>query len=114
MEGALKKYCTGLHKRTFALILVNPMLFNEVHPIMYSNLEKIMQPISLSPASLQVPQFQLHGLQAAGAQRAAEQLQEKRAGHHPCQLEQQPPSPCGTHTGRDGQNCTSEFAAVLW
>lgn len=65
-----------------------------------------MQPVSVSPASLQVSQFQLQGLQAAGAQRAAEQLQEKRAGHHTCQLEQQPPAPCGAHVGWDGENCS--------
>lgn len=75
------------------------MIFNEVHPIMHSDLGKVMQPVSLSPASLQVSQFQLQGLQAAGTQRAAEQLQEKRAGHHTCQLEQQPSAPCGAHTG---------------
>lgn len=34
---------------------------------MQSDLGKVMQPFSLSPASLQVSQFQLQGLQAAGA-----------------------------------------------
>lgn len=55
-----------------------------------SDLGEVVQPISLSSASLQVSQFQLQCLQAAGTQGAAEQLQEQRAGHHTCQLVQQP------------------------
>lgn len=54
---------------------------------MHSDLGEVVQSISLS---LQVSQFQLQGFQAAGTQRAAEQLQEQRAGHHACQLVQQP------------------------
>lgn len=53
-----------------------------------------MQSVRLSLASLQVSQFQLQGLQAAGTQRAAQQLQEQRAGHHACQLVQQPLATC--------------------
>lgn len=59
-------------------------MLNELHPIMRSDLGKIMQSVSLSPASLQVSQFQLQGLEAAGAERAAEQLQEEGARHHAC------------------------------
>lgn len=54
----------------------------------HSNLGEVVQSIGLSSSSLQVSQFQLQSLQAAGAQRAAEQLQEQRAGHHASQLVQ--------------------------
>lgn len=93
MEGALKEYCKDFHQRTLALIFKileatvyrHPptppliysllfMIFNERHPSMHSDLRKVMQSVSLSPASLQVSQFQLQGFQATGAQRAAEQL----------------------------------------
>lgn len=69
-----------LHYPHFTSLLVHP-----IHP----DLGEVMQPISLSPASLQVSQFQLQSLQAAGTHRAAEQFQEQRAGHHSCQLIQQ-------------------------
>lgn len=63
-------------------------------PTPHSDLVKVVQSVRLAPAPLQVSQLQLQGLQAAGAQRAAEQLQEKRAGNHACQLVQQPLASC--------------------
>lgn len=61
---------------------------------MHSDRGKVVQSVHLPSASLQVSQFQLQGFQAAGTQGAAQQLQEEGAGHHTCQLEQQPPAPC--------------------
>ena len=72
-------------------------------PLLLSDLGEVVQSVSLSPASLQVSQLQLQGLQAAGTHRAAEQLQEQRAGHHACQLVQQPLASCGVETGGNGQ-----------
>lgn len=66
---------------------------------MHSDRGKVVQSVHLPFASLQVSQFQLQGFQAAGTQGAAEQLQEEGAGHHTCQLEQQPPAPCGGTRG---------------
>lgn len=56
---------------------------------------EVVQAVRLAPAALRLPQLQLQGLQAAGAQRAAEQLQEQRAWNHACQLVQQPLASCG-------------------
>lgn len=96
----------NLHPHCFTIII------NAPHHAF--DLGKVVQSVSLSPASLQVSQLQLQGLQAAGAQRAAEQLQEKRAGHHACQLVQQPLASCRGETDRDGQTLQRGFfLAVL-
>lgn len=57
-----------------------------------SDLGVVVQAVRLSLASVLISQFQFQGLKAAGTQRAAEQLQEQRAGHYPRQLEQKPPA----------------------
>lgn len=76
-------------------------------PTPHSDLVKVVQSVSLAPAPLQVSQLQLQGLQAAGAQRAAEQLQEKRAGNHACQLVQQPLASC-----RVGNECRKKRSDI--
>lgn len=73
------------------------------HPV--PNLMEVVQAVHLAPAALRLSQLQLQGLQAAGAQGAAEQLQEQRAGNHACQLVQQPLASCrGLEKGEEGEN----------
>lgn len=85
---------TKLSTVHFYLVIITTIINGKSPPpqpsSIHSDLGEVIESISLSPASLQVSQFQLQSLQAAGTQRAAEQFQEQRAGHHACQLVQQP------------------------
>lgn len=57
-----------------------------------TDLMEVVEAVRFAPAALWLSQLQ--GLQASGTQRAAEQLQEQRAGDHTCQLVQQPLASC--------------------
>lgn len=97
--GSLEKEepsCTFTSPSSFVTItaLSRAKLTHQRIPTPHSDLVKVVQSVRLAPAPLQVSQLQLQGLQAAGTERAAEQLQEKRAGNHACQLVQQPLASC--------------------